>query len=591
MFCTNCGKENQQEAKFCYHCGHKIALPDSQTDTGTSVEESQIAVVELLEQDIPERKIEKKPEQPKSILPDPAPEEEPSIGGNYFSKHWRGDYSLGVSYWLNYVLISAICTGIVTVLIGSDYWKGLDIRAHAYGLILLYAVLIPLVLWQVVGTFRSASKHVQRGGKLFWATAVHILVIIGFLRFAAQVVTIDGPVLLESFQRITSGPDIPAYELRVMREGKELELAGGMPFGTADAVRNILDATPTIKTIHLNNSGGLIEEGINLAKLISNRQLITFTSDLCASSCTIAFVAGQERYLGKNGFLGFHSASFGSLDGTKLSELNYELRGMYKQYGVSNGFIDKALSISSTDLWKPTQAELINANIVDEIVNPDNFALSGFSSWRDQKKIDDILTSTPALKAVSKYDPSFYKVISNIVFEGIQAGKSLNELKFEVRSHLLPRVIERYLPVAPNKELVAYWDTQIDEMEYLLSLSADHCVNFAYPDMFPSHLDLNSLLPKEMAARDVQALANLIKSASLSPVLNESTALAEKDLEKVALKLMIKGEDYLLSIGSPEEYKNKPDILCNSLLELYYQVFALPPNRVGPVLRYMLKED
>lgn len=29
MFCTNCGKENTSEAKFCQHCGHEVVILDS----------------------------------------------------------------------------------------------------------------------------------------------------------------------------------------------------------------------------------------------------------------------------------------------------------------------------------------------------------------------------------------------------------------------------------------------------------------------------------------------------------------------------------------------------------------------------------
>ncbi|WP_372740991.1 zinc-ribbon domain-containing protein [Neptunomonas sp.] len=588
MFCTNCGKETQQDAKFCYQCGHKFSPPEWHPEEETAIVEEQSVPTKPIPS---KNNVVVKPEHPKTILPDPIPVDEPTKKGNYFSRHWRGDYSLAVSYWLNYFLIGGILTFAMTGLHMSEYWERLDALTNAYSMLLLYTLLIPITLWQVIGTFRSASKHVRRGGKPFWATTVHILMILGLLRLAAEMATTGGPVIKESFKRITSGIDVQAYELRVMRQGKELELAGGMPSGTAAAVQNILDATPTIKIIHLNNSGGLIEEGYALARLISNRKLITFTSDLCASSCTLAFLSGKERYLSSNGSLGFHSASFGSLDGSKISDLNSEFRSLFKQYGVSKWFIDKALSIPSNELWKPTQAELLDANIVDKVVDPNDFALSGFADWRDQKKIDDILTSTPALKSVSEYDPSFYQSISDLVFEGMQAGKSLNELKLEVRSHLLPRVINRYLPVAPNEELAAYWSTQIAEMKYLEKQSPKYCVEFAYQDIYPTLLDYSSIVPKHLTDSGLQALAEVIEGAALRPVRNESTTQAEKDLAEAALLLMIKDEEYIQAISNPEKYTNKPDILCQSIVALYEQILALPPHRAGPVLRYMMEEE
>lgn len=62
--------------------------------------------------------------------------------------------------------------------------------------------------------------------------------------------------------------EIPLEDIGVKNEGipegTELELAGGMPFGTTDAVKKFLDAAPAVQVIHLNSQGGRINEAYKL---------------------------------------------------------------------------------------------------------------------------------------------------------------------------------------------------------------------------------------------------------------------------------------------------------------------------------------
>jgi hypothetical protein len=89
---------------------------------------------------------------------------------SYVVRHWRGDLSLATSYWLNMVVIGAVfrfCWVIVAR--WTDATRGPPIFAIGF-----FIFMVALYIWQVVGVWRSAGSHVERGGKKFWAVCGRI---------------------------------------------------------------------------------------------------------------------------------------------------------------------------------------------------------------------------------------------------------------------------------------------------------------------------------------------------------------------------------------------------------------------------------
>ena len=88
--------------------------------------------------------------------------------GNYLSRHWRGQLSLPVAFWLNYFALGVIffVTGNILALNEADDGVGIP----------FLMIWLPIIIWQCVGTWRSAGN---RGG--FWGVAVNGCVAIGIL--------------------------------------------------------------------------------------------------------------------------------------------------------------------------------------------------------------------------------------------------------------------------------------------------------------------------------------------------------------------------------------------------------------------------
>src|SRR6185369_12618268 len=100
------------------------------------------------------------------------------------------------------------------------------------------------------------------------------------------------------------------YSLRLIRDGSEAEIAGGLKFGVAAQAAALFASAPNLKVLHLNSPGGRVGEAIELAELVRARGLATYSATSCVSACTVVFAAGRERYLRAGARLGFHRGIF-----------------------------------------------------------------------------------------------------------------------------------------------------------------------------------------------------------------------------------------------------------------------------------------
>ncbi len=88
--------------------------------------------------------------------------------GNYLSRHWRGELSLPVAFWVNYLGLSAVFCVTGNILASNEAGDGVGIP--------FMMIWLPIIIWQCVGTWRSAGN---RGS--FWGFAVKGCVAIGIL--------------------------------------------------------------------------------------------------------------------------------------------------------------------------------------------------------------------------------------------------------------------------------------------------------------------------------------------------------------------------------------------------------------------------
>jgi hypothetical protein len=307
---------------------------------------------------------------------------------SYIVRHWRGDLSLGVSYWLNDLLSTlAAAAGFVCLRLLNESDPHPLIFALAASAAWVWAVAANL--WYLVGVWRSAQHHTARSGRRVCSAMARVSVVLGFLFLASMIATEILPQVAE-YWRIAAGDfTVGEHELRILRGGKELEYAGGITFGATDEVRRLLDADPDIRVIHLNSLGGRIGEARRLRDLIRERRLITYTGLECVSACTIAFMGGAKRFVGADAALGFHRGWFPGFSEQDLAEANDEERQSLIADGVAPWFADRAYSTPSKSVWWPTLNELKRAGVISGVAGPADFALCSSTLYRSAESAAD----------------------------------------------------------------------------------------------------------------------------------------------------------------------------------------------------------
>lgn len=138
-----------------------------------------------------------------------------------------------------------------------------------------------------------------------------------------------------------------------------------------------LDAHPEIRTVTLSRRGGRLGPGLRLGRLITRRDFSTYVGQVCAGSCTRAYMAGRQRFLRKEADIAFHapaikldpSQKMTSIQDRRLQQQVAHLRQCFSEAGVPDAFIQRIMSTPFTDVWVPSAQKLLNAGMVTEIVH------------------------------------------------------------------------------------------------------------------------------------------------------------------------------------------------------------------------------
>jgi len=402
----------------------------------------------------------------------------------------------------------------------------------------LCSFIVPLTIWQLIGIWRSAKYHTSEGGRLLWANTVKVMVVLAALRAALDFTEIGIPQFQEGVDLMSNGDAVGTFELRVLNEGKELELIGFIPFGTAASVREVVRRYPEIEVIHLNSKGGRVSEAVQLYDFIRQQQLDTYVASECSSACTLAFMGGKRRYLSKRGILGFHSASLPSSANDNPVQLNDEFKRIYRQHGVSEQFIRQAVGIDGASMWYPGHLELIASRVIDEVVPSERFAASN------------------AVQQLQKtWQPE-------------------------------------HLQQAPDTALVNYWQTVVDNLNFLNFTNPQQCVQYLYRIGFESSISLVTVLPTNLYSAHQRAIEQVIEQTDLQPDYQARFGSTPVLVQNMMDSIERDYPNYPDVLMAPEQYKTQDKLLCSATIALYESALRQETvERQAALLRYLAQSE
>lgn len=299
---------------------------------------------------------------------DPATDAAPEQGRrrNYFVRHWRGELSLPVSYWVNGTLIAGIGMGLLSAGLGAIAATGLSLSSLSILIILFLALSGVVWLWSLVGIWRSAGHHPDRGGNVFWTGAARIIVALAVLGATGRVY---GYLLqIREYVQLATGRDPmgPPAEISTDRSGTSLTLKGTITVGTGARFEQALAAAPKVRLVQLSSPGGRILEAQRVAAAIRERKLDTRVDDVCASACTFILIAGRNRTSNEDARIGFHQPSFPGLSAEQNAGAVEAMRSAYSRSGIEEAFVQKAMTTPASSIWFPDMREMIDAHVITD---------------------------------------------------------------------------------------------------------------------------------------------------------------------------------------------------------------------------------
>jgi hypothetical protein len=308
--------------------------------------------------------------QASTVLPPPLPPQA-LRSRNYLVRHWRGELSLPMSYWLNGTvsgLVVGFMIGGMTYLIN---WQG-DAEPVVWlsTLIASWILAALLTIWQAVGIWRSAIRY-RQSGKDFWGGVAQMLTVAGVLLFPYDFATVGAPQLAGIYEIVSGDAHVGPHEFHVLANGQTLEFSGGITFGVTQELERFLNAMAGVRTVRLNSNGGRILEAQRMSDLISSRNLATFVARDCLSACTIVFLGGRERFLLPTARLGFHQPAFrGMTASDRRSAIATERQRLQQRFGLSAAFAARANSAPPGGMWYPDKDELMRERVVTRLAWP-----------------------------------------------------------------------------------------------------------------------------------------------------------------------------------------------------------------------------
>ena len=515
------------------------------------------------------------------------PEFKEELHQNLIVRYWKGQLSLPMSYWGIGVLVVLISYGGAQLVQSWIESATSPVQLGIYVLV-LYVSIITLVIWQSVGVYRSAGFHPLRGGSEGWAVTARVMVFIGLVSFSHQMYSIGLPIMSSALQAATGTEKYPATNFRILNEGADLELFGGLEIGSETLLEEQLQQYPDVKRIHLHSVGGRILAAKRMMKTITKYRLDTYVRTECSSSCTLLFLAGENKLLGDGAKLKFHSPSAGWASGHEVQEIADEMEDLYIDKGISKSFVNKVINTPNSTFWAPTNDELVRAKVVDRIVNSNNYAYSGLGleSEITAEGVESGLLTHDYMVAMKEHDPQAYQTALAINLQGMIEGLPLSHITNQFIELLYNDRVPVYLANASNAAIVEYWKAQIVHMEELRKDYPLACASLTYPDEVPVEKRYGNEggITESTKALESKAIAHLIRTHFREQEnidLNRTKELVQEALAKVKSE----SEEYVKVVASAQDFVEQPELMCAASIALNEAFISFDENTSGQLLR------
>lgn len=254
-------------------------------------------------------------------------------------RHWRGQVPL-------------LPTLAVTLI-------GLRLVIAKFGGIPFVAADLGVFIWQAVGAWQAIARHQRDRPDLLALLAGIGAVLAASVAFALPVIDRLSAHHLQDIAPPKKGPS------GVTMDASGIRLSGPITFEMFSAFKDAVDSAKPGDRVALNSYGGRVYAARAIAILIRQHRLNTHAVGVCASACTLIFIAGGNRSLAPEGTLGFHSyIEESQVQVMDADEEQAKDQATFRKAGVTEAFVDRMFAAPPQNMWFPGTEELRAAGVV-----------------------------------------------------------------------------------------------------------------------------------------------------------------------------------------------------------------------------------
>lgn len=508
-------------------------------------------------------------------------------GLNFIALHWRGDYPLGISCWVFGPVGLIALVGFLAIsnlfVEGPDHPVGFFLHHAAH-----WAGIVGIVAWQNVGIWRSARRRIDQRAMADkgapWAVVAQFAVCAAALGMLWLLVYIAVPGLTEASRiAFLDDPEVGPYSITVTvaANGAAVNIRGGIKAGLADDVEKTLKASKDVRIVRLESLGGRVGEAAKLNRLIRARRLDTYVDRTCQSACTLIYVAGRNRFLKRGARLGFHSSSYAGIDSSR----NDLQASILTSSGVSDAFVKRVLETRHSEMWEPSDSELLEAGVVTmfaDNLNEPNAGLRAFT----REDWDQVLQTSGAVYPVLKQKfPAAYNDLIDTLVEGTRKGLSLRRM-FEEVIDKTDLFVKARMPYADDAALADLERFMADRYRALQALDRVKCYHYIVGK--PSQRALSDEFPDKRTLEELELQAKILSATGPD---RTDSAKFDETWAKALLRMKSKGYskadfEFTASGGAAD-----PARYCDLTVAMFDEISSLSVPEIATIARGFYKHD
>ncbi|MBM0105906.1 hypothetical protein JM946_14335 [Steroidobacter sp. S1-65] len=484
---------------------------------------------------------------------------------NYFVRHWRGQLTLPVSYWVNNWGATALLWGLLVA--ANKFLPEVSLRMQSSAVLALHGLILIVGAWCAVGVWRSSKFHAARGGARVWAGAAQFLVVLGAIGTVSNFFLYNLPQIQEHWLIARDRDPLGHIETQLTRDRRGLVLSGNLGAGSADKIRAVLDQEPDVETLVLETPGGRVGEAALIARLVRERKLKTYVEGRCESACTVILIAGVDRAVTASAVIGFHRASFPGMSASLDKAMTDDLIEQYRAAGLPEDFLAQVRDTRADDMWYPTREELLGAHAIDRVSSGGE--INRASKYDNKAYLEFEYAGDPIMGLINDHFAGAVKAAAAAAWQEREQGASDAAMWAAARKVILG-YYQKLLRTADEPSIRSYLQIRLDQLRAARQVSDEACALQA-----GSSLDISEALSAELYERELTwvraSLGRMDQAPSRPPNASEFNGLMLRLEERL-------GSDVVAMARNPAAHAGSPQQLCAASLRFYEAVRALPQS-------------